>query len=367
MATYELWLSRPDGRRLAMIPHWVKLRYRRRANDVGVLGLVVPAGALPLSYYAVASRLEVWRDGVLDTETVWLIQSVARRLTLDKERLVEIGAVCANHLLARRIVAYAASSPQATKTAVAADNIMKAIVRENLGSLATVAARSIASYLSVEVDRAEGPLLSKRFSYRHVLTVLQEIAEDAGESGTMIYFDVVAPTPSSLEFRTYKHQRGLDHSFGGAHGLITVSPEAGTLIDVRRGYDYSQEVTYVLAAGQGLQSNRAWGEASSAARAGRSPFGRRERFRDARHVVSTSLLQSEARASLRAGQPRRIFDGIIQSNSGFRYGREWRFGDKVNAQFEGEVVACFLDTVEVEVDQDGGERAIALIGNKTDD
>jgi hypothetical protein len=42
-----------------------------------------------------------------------------------------------------------------------------------------------------------------------VLTVLQEIAEASAEAGTRIYFDIVAPTVSTLEFRTYSASGAL--------------------------------------------------------------------------------------------------------------------------------------------------------------
>src|SRR3712207_1430931 len=130
MATYELWLSRPDGRRLTLIPAFLSLHYRRRANDVGELGLVVAADVLrggpygrPRLPIAIDSRLEVWRNGVLDTDTVWLIQYVAEWLNDVDERLVVIGAMCADHLLTRRFVNYAAGSAEAQKAAVAADDV----------------------------------------------------------------------------------------------------------------------------------------------------------------------------------------------------------------------------------------------------
>jgi len=50
--------------------------------------------------------------------------------TIGNRRYVTLKALCLNSLLARRIVAYAASSSQAQKTG-AADNVMRAVVREN--------------------------------------------------------------------------------------------------------------------------------------------------------------------------------------------------------------------------------------------
>lgn len=381
MANYELWVSSPTGERLALIEHWEALRLRRRVNAVGDLVVVVPADVVPLSYFQVDGRLEVWRDGRLVTETTWLIQYIAKRLlgprvtslvggkesfeafqrilrssawqaSAGSERVIEVGAVSPVQLLSRRIVAYAAASSQAQKTGTA-DDLIKAVARENLGRSAA-AGRDVSALLTIEADRGAGYSLSKGFAYRNVLTVCQELAAASEENGTAVFFDVVAPTPSTLELRTYTGQRGEDHSPGAAQPVI-LSPEAGTLEEAERAFDYSQEVTYVLAGGQGLQSDRLTASATDDARAGRSPFGRREVFRDARHLNDTTLIQAEADASLRRGQPARFFGGRVRSAPGQEYGVHWRWGDTVGAAFEGEVLTARIDAVTMTVDAIGEE------------
>src|SRR5690606_15736220 len=100
----------------------------------------------------------------------------------------------------------------------------------------------------------------------------------ADEAGTPVFFDIVAPEPSGLQFRTYIGQRGTDHAFATSTNPIQVASEAGTLDEVERSFDYSDEVNWVLAAGQGLGADRAIATAGDNARILLSPLNRREAF-----------------------------------------------------------------------------------------
>jgi hypothetical protein len=307
----------------------------------------------PISYLQIDGWLEVWRRAAgglnyLDTETVWFIRDVSRRLNERGERFITVIAYSAADLLKRRIVAYAAGSSQAEKTG-AADNLMKAIVRENLGSLATDTSRSISAYLSVQADSGAGPSLSKAFSRRNVLTVLQELAQASLEAGTALFFDIVAPEVGSLEFRTYTGQRGIDHSSTGAR-RVTLSPAYGTLTEVVRRYDHASEQNYIYAGGQGEESSRAVATASDASRISLSPFNRCEGWVDARNTADSGLLSAEAQAALRAGRPRQEFSGKILNTGSVQYGREWAFGDRISAEFDGEVVDGRVDEINVRVE-----------------
>jgi hypothetical protein len=375
MANYTLWLSTPAGEPLAVLDTFVSLEYQRIVNHTGhanisgaqgtlPLRLVTYADALPMQVIGRDSRLHIWRtNGVaagngqqdvlphtqeLDTETTWFIRRIRTLLTEDGQHLVELGAVPAIDLLASRIVAYPTGSQQAVKSGPA-DDVMKAIVRENLGFLAADSERDLSAWLTVAPDVGLAPVVQKSFARRNLLDVLRELAEASAEAGTMLAFDIVSPTPDRLEFRTFVGQRGADHSFPAGSNPVVLSPDTGTLARAERTTDYSDEATVIYAAGQGADAQRRLAQVSDQDRLRGSPFAWRERLLDARHIGSDPDLAAEARAALVAGRPRHTFQAEIVSTPGSTYGQHWRWGDRVTAVVAGEVLTCHIDAVQVTV------------------
>jgi len=158
---YVVWLTTDAGHRLQIIDGWSYLRYNMIANGVGRLELALPS-SFDLSILRVDQLVEIWRTsafGQMAYEGSYLVRRlVTERSDEGQESHVLFGPDI-NALLARRIVAYAAGTAQASKTDQA-DDMMKAIVRENLGSLASDADRDWTQEgLSVAGDAGLGPLL----------------------------------------------------------------------------------------------------------------------------------------------------------------------------------------------------------------
>ena len=364
MSDYTLYveLQDPFGTKLAEFDTFLGLDLVRAVDDIGQFVLDVDP-ATNRDLFRLDGRLGVWRrvqDGPLEllTESVFLVRKVRRQRRASGEQVLRITAPGANDLLRRRIVAYAAGSAEADQTDYA-DDLMKEIVSHNLGASATVAARSWAAYLSVEAQRGLGPSVSKAFSRRNVLTVLQELAQDAAYEGTPVHFDVVAPTAGGLEFRTYVDQRGVDRSLSSGDPLV-LSEEAGTLVEPDLEEDYSDEVTYVYAGGQGTEADRATAEAYDTARIGASPFGRIEAWRDARQAATAATLAAEAEGFLRDGRPRRVFTAKVADTPGVRFGTHWHWGDRLAASYAGQTLECTVRAIRVRV-ADGKETVTAAL------
>lgn len=379
---YMVWLCSPAGERLAVLDGFVRLEYVRRVNDTGYrrglfgvvaypLTLVLPwTDKLPLRWLQRDARLEVWRGCggrllELDTETVWFVSRVVRRVLRSGERVVEVNAEPAIALLGRRIVAYGAGDTEAQCAETAAGDAMKAIVRENFGSGAG-SGRDVSNWLRVEENLGDGAHVTRTFARRNVLDVLKDLAEASGQDGEPLFFDVVAPTLGAGEqvvFRTYGKARGSDHSFGNSAGTapVVLSVETGTLADVVRQVDWHAEVTYVYVAGQGAQDARAIVEVGDTTRAGVVPFGRREVLCDARHVAVQAALEAEGKIALRQGEPRDEFEATLVSRAPWAvYGIHWRFGDVVSAEVAEEIVRCRIDSVRVVVERGREEVTAAL-------
>jgi len=355
-----LEVADPFGTKLSQSDDFIGLEYARVVNDVGAL-VVELRPDTDVSLYRLDGRIGVWRRTAagyaLEMETVWLIRKWQRTLTETGERTLRVTAYSANALLERRIVAYHVASAQGSKTA-AADDVMKAIVRENLGVLADPA-RDWSALLSVAADAALAPTVSKEFGRRNVLTALQEIAAASAEAGTRLYFDIVTPTSGALEFRTMIGQRGVDHSASSPAPLV-LSPERGTLAEGQLTDDYGAAASFIYAGGQGEEDARTLVEVEDAELSGASPFGRIERLRDARQASTIDELQSEGEAALRESRPVRLFSGRISETPQARYGVDWGWGDRVAVVFEGVGLTCHVAAVQVSV-REGTETIQATL------
>lgn len=359
-AEYSVWLHHPTGYRMAVISDFVKLEYSRAVNQAGAIKLVLPP-TFDRTLIQVDSWLAVWRRitslEYLDTETIYFVRGIKPILRSDGQELFEVSGVSALELLGRRVIAYEAGT-SFTQKAGATDNIIKAIIRENLGSTATDSNRNLSTYLSVQADLGQGPSASKSFTRRNVLQTAQEIAQDSIQAGSAVYFDVVMSGGSSLEFRTYRGVRGIDHTAPSGLNPVILSPNFGNLTDVERAYDYTDETTFVYAGGLGSGSSREIATACAITRIGISPFNRREVLADGRQAASTNELQNEARAALRQSRPYRTFTATLVNTPATAYGLHWGFGDAATAEFDNEIVNVTIDAVTVTVE--GGKETIRV-------
>lgn len=357
-ANYQIWITDPFGTRLAVVPDFISVEYTRTVNAVGTLTMTLPTGYA--RFVVPENRVEVWRSVsggplYLDLETAWFIRRPGVSLQDDGQLVLTLTAFDGNHLLKRRVVPYYAGSSQAAKTA-AADDMMKTIVSENVASTASDYAGSTSRGLSstlftIQANLTAGPSITKTFPWRNVLTVLQEIADASATAGTYLAFDTVYNGAGQYEFRTYTVQRGVDHRFPGGQSPIIFDPQLGNLGNNELIYDYTEELNFIYAGGQGEGSNRVVQSASDSTRMGLSPFNRIEDFQDSRNSDATASILAEAQALVRAGRPKTIFNGAIIETATTRYGKEYSLGDMVTAQFQSFAVDCRIDAVKVNVSE----------------
>lgn len=357
MADYQVELLNQYGVKLSQLEGFSLLDYVRVVNDIGSLVIVIPE----IYDRYLFSGTDVVRDNRIDIgrrigsglfkrdmDTQWLVVKGNKILNDRGERLTKITCVDLIQLLNRRIVAYNSGTSYASKTDQA-DDMMKAIVRENFGSLATDTNRDWSTYLSVEADFGLGQSISKSFSRRRVLLVLKELANASYQAGTYIAFDIVATSQTTMLFRTFAGQRGIDRRHPSGINPLILGPEFGNLANIDRGYDHSDEITYAYAGGQGEGASRVIGTSSDTTRIGASPFGRIEGFADARLTSDATQVQDEARSLVKQGVPRSTFSGKIVDTESTIYGLHYGFGDIVTANFEGETIDCYIDKIRVRV------------------
>lgn len=361
--SYYIDVATPQGVRIAQMDSFLALTYARRVNDYGVMQLDLDPDT-DRSLFRLDGRLGIWRQpsggGLgLEFDTVWLVRNTKRVMTEKGERRLRITAVSALWLLTGRIIAYAAGSAQAKKTATDADNLLKDFVDENMGASATDTARRWDTLMTIAADESLGVHVDKACARRNLLLVCQEVADQCAQLGYPLYFDVICPSYGLLEFRTWTGQRGADRQASSDNPLI-LSPEMGTISESEYEENYLDEGTFCYAGGQGEEAAREIATASATARIGSSPFGRREIFRDARQGATGASLTAEAESALYAARPRRLYTAKLTDTEQVKYGRDWKWGDRVTVRDFGESFDCEISAVMVRV-VDGRETIDAAL------
>lgn len=358
-ASWEVWLSDQRGQRVRLVDNALEWYTVHNANNVGGFGLVVPYDQAARDFI-LDSIVEFWRKpygGVMRLENLGFVRRFAYSQGSAGETLLSVSGPDMLDLLRRRIVAYAAGSAYANKSNQA-DDMMRDIVRENLGANATDTARDLTAYgLTVEADLSLGASVDKAFSRAKVLDTLRDIADASAQAGTDLYF-TLAPSWSSsgylqLLFRVRSNWLGADRVNVGSP--VVFGQEWGNLSSPELVYDYGDELTYVYAGGQGEEDNRYVYGVEDTTRSGKSVWNRREGWVDARTCTSEAEVQSRAKSALEDGKPTMRFSGILLDGENTRYGLEWEFGDWVSCSFAGAQFDGMVKATAISVDGQGNE------------
>ena len=326
----------------------IDLAYSERV--VGGLSLVLPSKLYSHQDFAEDQILEVQRrmPGMdFYTERVFFLRS----WTQDSVFLT-LSGYDPIYLLTSRIIAYAANSAYTVKTGPA-DNVIKAFIRENLGSLAVYTVRTL-TRLTVEADLSLGASVNIAASRNKLLETVQKIADTSIQKGTYISFDLEFTPPASFTFKTYKNQRGTDRGMTSGNSLV-MSEKLGNLVNVTVKEDRADEVNKVYAGGTGKDADRIVAEAASA-EISNTPWSRREAFSDHSNISDTSTLTDIASSDVRAGRPRKTMTGTVQQVVGCQYGVNYGFGDLVVMEGFGHSADARISTVHIQVDDKQNEQ-----------
>jgi hypothetical protein len=354
---YEVDIYDPTrGTRIASLTAFTTLKYARKVNSYGKMILTIAVRVLPKSILGYIHRIQ--RDlvivikylGKIELDTIWFVRNV----TID-DYTVQFEAFDALQIIERRIILYAVGSAQALKTG-AADNVLKAYVRENCGSSA-IAARQFPNF-SVEADQTLAPTVTKDGAYDVLLPVLQEVALDSAQQTIPVYlaFDVVADSLTTLQFRTYIGQRGIDRRDTSGNPGQRFGPQYGNIVNWNVSYNSKDEITHATAGGQGEGAERSITGYGDTARMAASGYNRIEQFGDCRNVEDINQLANEARSIVRAGRPRTVFTGSIQETRDTRYTIHFGFGDYIPVQTPTDSFDCRLDAISITIEK--GQRIL---------
>jgi len=356
MANYAIELTDPYGHHVENLD-WLSFDCSRALNTLGNATFTI-AGRYPIGFFRKNQQIKIHRHthrgGYLVGRTVWFVTQFSYD---EDERIWTVRAEDTLRILNNPIVAYLADTIYADKTfdnnnEGKADDLMKVYVRENLGVDATDSARDYSAYLTVEPETHEGGFTEKQASYRRLLSVLQELAEDSAATGTQVYFDVMFIEAASPQFVFTTRVGDL---YGDRSPLLTFSKGNGTVEKGVLDWDYSKEVTYAYVGGDGQGAERLVSEEDSGLDTG-APFERVEELFDARDSYASSVLKSTARAELEKAQGVLNLTANLKETNEIKFGHEFDFGQKVKIAIRGYETTAIIDKFSIQAERGGQDQ-----------
>lgn len=361
---WELWLDDPRGSRLALLDRASSYYIQRAANDVGAFQVALPGGVYD-KLLRVDGMVEFWRApgrGRMSLQGIGFIRDFVYADDDNGTEYTVISGPDQNDLLDRRIVAYAAGEAEADKSDQA-DDLILAIARENFGSSAVPGRNITALEVTIMANRSQGATVEKKFAWRQMLNVMQDVAEASRQQGIEVYFDLVPVVISDavvgFEFRTNVYQLGVDRT-ADTQNPVYFGKTWGNLQRARYEIDHRDEITFVFAGGQGEETNRKIVTASSDGYY-ESIWNHCEAFVDARNEDTTAGVTNRARTALEEGRPKKRFSGELLDTAQARYGVDWGFGDRVTVEYRRMQFDGMLRGVRLSVDGSGQETIEARV------
>lgn len=352
MISYTAHVADSAGTRLATFANFIEsgagaaLEYVLSVGKVGVLTMTLPS-TVDTSLLPLDGRIGIWRsiNGAppsLDGDAVFLI----RRWDMGTD-YTTITAVHANELFMRRIVAYNTSNLTWAYGSGPADDVLKYFADSNMANVQLSRTGALPSdqrpYLTIQANLSQGYSLSKAASWRNLMDIVQELGEASTSNSIYLTAEIVAPTETTLELRTYATMRGVDHRASSTSPVV-FSEVRGNLKNAVLTNDRLAEVTHVLAGGAGEGAARLIAEATST-RAYASVFNWRELFVDASNIADTAQLQAAADAALWAGRPISLLTADLVETPGCTRGIHFNLGDMVTIEHRGYTIDVRLDLI----------------------
>jgi hypothetical protein len=358
---YEIRIANQAGVEIKTLVNFSHLTLARVVSGVGNLELKLP-GWTDFDLFKPDSRIAVYRSIAgeplkLVAETIFIVVG-RKRIREKKQKYLVITAKDANLILERHIIAYNSGTTEAQKTDQI-DDMMKEIVRENIGADCVEPARTI-DEVTIASNTSTAPSISKSFSRKNLLQTLQELAQASYSTGTYLAFDLIAYDVNSFEFRTYPNVRGVDKRYEGNVQPVIIDADLN-LGDLELDENYESNINFIYVGGQGEGAERTVTEREESTR-NYSNIGRVEKFIDARNANTGALLTAEALTALRNYRPRISFKAEFIQTKNLLFGRDINFGDYLPVQVDqSTIIDCRLDAFKLEIDGNGQETVTIIL------
>lgn len=361
-----------DGILLTEIENIIEWDFARTTNDLG--WFTVRLTDIDPRYLSPDNILEFYRTPVGSTPRL-LGTGFLRYwewIEADGPPSIRLGGPDQLDLVARRVVAYNDPEVNWHKDGPA-DDLIKAVIRENMGTLSTDPwyNRGRAydpDHFIVAPDEGKGRDIEKEFQYRNVLEVIREMADASGWPseadnfvGLPIFFDCVYVGPAKFEFRTWSPLRGVDRTIGTQVAPLIFSKEAGNLASPVLRFDYAEEQNIIYGLGTGDGTSRMVDPENDVPRENLSIWNLREGIVPA--TEETTILGVAIRAfnRMQERRPRVFFQGNLLDTPQTRFGVDWGYGDVVTIRYRGMEFDGRVDKFFIHVDSESGETLTAQV------
>lgn len=367
---YEIWLCNNLGKRIALLDKAITLGWIRAAGAVGGIDLVVP-DYYPSNFWIPDNSLQFWRTPEL---------SIPPRLTafgyIEKIQMKEHGGADIIHvsgadqmrLLEGKIVQLKSGHNNYSGPT---DDLMKEIVRRNLGSLATDTSRDLTSYgLTVAPDASVGTDITMEASWETVLTSLRDfhatsaVKENGNNETHATYFDlamVIQNDSVGYRFYTAQDYLGADRSSSSSKPAI-FGREWGNMEQPVFEVDFTGEANYIYGLGNSEEKYKflqlAWVQKGLAALAN-APMGRKEKVALIRKIMSKKGLLDGTRAAAHVYRPTVKFTATLKDTPQTRYDIDWGFGDLITTVYRNQIQDGMVSAVGGTVNEIGQEKLVA--------
>jgi len=355
-----LLLHQATGEVYEIPTDWVGVHYISNVCGIGWCDLTLPGDfQIGTERNFKDWRIVIWRHIIGSRSYIdWagFVRNRTRTYSGGESRLVLSGPDYMD-MLDRRIIAYAAATTYSRKSAVEADDMMKELVRENLGASAVDTTRDYSAYITVQTDLSEGTTLRKGCAWQDLFTTLRAIYESSRSTAATATFFGVVPLNEGydMQFRTRIAQWGRDHRHpDGVDGAVVFSVQRGNLDNMTQAYQSDEEITYIYGVGEGQRSDRLQSTVSDAARIAESVTNRRERAYENSGLAIQTTLDDESTGRLDEFVPTETFGADMVKVAGSEMGVDWDLGDRITFyDLFGQPRDLHIAGKEVSVDSSG--------------
>lgn len=370
---YKAELLNIDGQTIDEIDDIISLQAARSFNVSGAATLVVP-DHYPRHYFGMHKRMKLWRYDYRGVplnfgDTVWFLKKKDHALN---DKSIKLEFVDAFAMAGTRVVAYTSLTPYADKTleelalvtyndTLRTDNMMRAYMRENFGSLALDTDR-VNVLVSIEGDKAIGPYGEKQAAWQEMDAVLSDLAKQASANGLNLYYDLLPASGGTFLFRVWTKVRGLDRGSGTIIDL-TLNDTDGTLADIHEIEDWTDVKTVCYALGYDSGPSQVIEMVESPGLVRQDPFSRIEMTVNATDSDVPSVLRAAAQAALNGHRAKRIVTARVVENNALRYG-DILYGDVFSVEVAGNKYDVAINAINVRWDEAGEDLDIQLSGEQ---
>lgn len=342
--------------------NFYEMSYERLLWHVGKLAIVLPYELGIEDAFPVDALIDILRTspvtGKLELEDTYLCR-LTQRFVDDGAEQFAVGGLHLNHLFDRRIIDPAddpaAAGGYSTK-AGAADNVIRAYVREQMGDLASTD-RNLPNFTVSPVPGTGHPVGARK-RYDNLLATLQELSA----KGDM---DFVMQHLSSNVLYCNVAVMGTDKTRGTNYPLfpyVGLAPERGNLEAPSLTLDRKEEGNVVYMLGEGNRENRSLFVMSGSGAAD-SPYNRIEFTKNAQNSDKKSPLElvTDAFSALRDSQPTTEFTfKPVTTAAGSIYQLDWILGDKVTVSWGAFEQDVRITGVNVRLDSEGEDIEVTI-------